>query len=102
MAISPIGNITYINQNTQVNLQNQPNRMDMTLLNLQEHEDKLKEIEEVRTPEDTQRIHKDKQEGKNPQEKRQEGENQNPEETQNETTEENPIASTHRLLDMLA
>ena len=97
MAISPIGNLTYINQNTQASLQNHTNRLDTAPLNLQEHTDKLKEIEEVRTPEDTQKIDKDNKEQKNP------SQQQAQEQTQN-LDKEDEVPSTKQttqLLDIL-
>lgn len=98
MAISPIGNLTYINQNTQASLQNHTNRLDTAPLNLQEHTDRLKEIEEVRTPEDTQKINKDKKEQKNP------SQQQAQEQTQNIDSKEDETPSTKQttqLLDIL-
>ncbi len=64
MAITPVGNLTYINQNTNANLANQA-RADMTPLHLSEHANKLKEIEETRTPEQTKEVDKDAKERKN-------------------------------------
>ncbi|MCE3039505.1 hypothetical protein [Helicobacter anatolicus] len=58
MAISPIGNITYINQNTQVNVANLRNNESMPIIN-QEFKDKINEIQEVRPTEETNTINKD-------------------------------------------
>lgn len=63
MAISPIGNITYINQNTQLNSVQQANavaRGDMGDAIAKEFQDKLKDIAEVRPTEDSQSINPDK------------------------------------------
>lgn len=63
MAISPIGNITYINQNTQLNSVQQANalaRGDMGDAIAKEFQDKLKDIQEVRPTEDSQSINPDK------------------------------------------
>lgn len=63
MAISPIGNITYINQNTQLNSVQQANalaRGDMGDVIAKEFQDKLKDIQEVRPTEDSQSINPDK------------------------------------------
>ncbi len=98
MAISPIGNLTYINQNTQASLQNQTNRVDATLLNLQEHTDKLKEIEEVRTPEDAQKIDKDRKNQKNSQEERKQKESENKNEPMDEAPSSKPST---QFLDIL-
>ncbi|PAF52153.1 hypothetical protein [Helicobacter sp. 13S00477-4] len=62
MAISPIGNITYINQNSQINSIQQANtlsRVDMVDIINKEFEDKLKDIEETRPAEGTQSLHPD-------------------------------------------
>ncbi|WP_104697153.1 MULTISPECIES: hypothetical protein [unclassified Helicobacter] len=95
MAISPIGNITYINQNTQANVPLAQNRSDMTPLNIQEFEDKLREIQEVRATEGTDSISKDAQRG---------GGNhpgQNEGETQKEQ-KENKTESLDHILDIKA
>lgn len=63
MAISPIGNITYINQNTQLNSVQQANavaRGDMGDVIAKEFQDKLKDIQEVRPTEDSQSVNPDK------------------------------------------
>ncbi|PAF42007.1 hypothetical protein [Helicobacter sp. 11S03491-1] len=62
MAISPIGNITYINQNSQANSTQQANalgRADMTNILNKEFEDKIKDIQEVRPTETSDAIHPD-------------------------------------------
>ncbi|MDO7253347.1 hypothetical protein [Helicobacter cappadocius] len=62
MAISPIGNITYINQNSQLNSTQQANaiaRGDMTDVIAREFEDKLKDVQEVRPTEDSQSVNPD-------------------------------------------
>lgn len=94
MAISPIGNITYINQNTQLNSVQQANavaRGDMADVISKEFQDKLKDIQEVRPTEDSQSINPDKKgDGSFEQEKK---EKKN---LKKEAKEENP-PSTHIL-----
>ncbi|WP_304210227.1 hypothetical protein [Helicobacter canis] len=59
MAISPIGNITYINQNMQATSATHANAMQRGDIIPQEFEDKLKEIQEVRPTETGNKIDKD-------------------------------------------
>lgn len=59
MAISTIGNITYINQNMQTTSANHANAMQRGDMIPQEFEDKLKEIQEVRPTETNNKINKD-------------------------------------------
>lgn len=59
MAISPIGNITYINQNMQATSATYANAMQRGDMIPQEFEDKLKEIQEVRPTETGNKIDKD-------------------------------------------
>ncbi|MBR2494635.1 hypothetical protein [Helicobacter sp.] len=59
MAISPIGNITYINQNMQATSATHANAMQRGDMIPQEFEDKLKEIQEVRPTETGNKIDKD-------------------------------------------
>ncbi len=59
MAISPIGNITYINQNTAANLAH--TRVDITPSNLREFEHKINEMQETRATENLEALHKDSQ-----------------------------------------
>lgn len=95
MAISPIGNITYINQNTQANVQNIQNRIDTTPINIQEFEDKINDIQETRATEETHIIDKDSQgNGQTPQQQHQETKKQ-----EDEALDE--VVSTH-LLDIKA
>lgn len=64
MAISPIGNVTYINQNSQINALQQANaltRADMTNIINKGFQDKINEIQEVRPAEDTQALNPDSQ-----------------------------------------
>lgn len=73
MALSPIGNVTYINQNSQVGSMQHANAMqkvDFALnANMQEFVDKLKAVQEVAPAEETKAIDPDdKQEKKNEQE----------------------------------
>ena len=101
MAISPLGNITYINQNTQANVQANAVRSDATLLNIETHKDKLKEIEEVRTPEGTEEINKDAQNHQNAYAKKQKKEEDS--DQKDEHQEEAKEQKTHQhLLDVMA
>lgn len=59
MAISTIGNITYINQNMQTTSANHANAMQRGDIIPQEFEDKLKEIQEVRPTETNNKVDKD-------------------------------------------
>lgn len=59
MAISPIGNITYINQNMQTTSAAHANAMQRGDMIPQEFEDKLKEIQEVRPTETNNKVDKD-------------------------------------------
>ena len=59
MAISTIGNITYINQNMQTTSANHANAMQRGDMIPQEFEDKLKEIQEVRPTETNNKVDKD-------------------------------------------
>lgn len=71
MAVSTIGNITYINQNmqtTSANLANATQRGDFVP---QEFENKLKEIAEVRPTETLQKADENGKNGKQEQEQRQ-------------------------------
>lgn len=93
MAISPIGNVVYINQNTQANVPIVQGRADITPLNIQEFEDKIKDIQEVRATEETNTINKDTQKegGNYPQEQKQ----------KKEEKKEDEVFSNH-LLDIKA
>ena len=73
MALTPIGNVTYINQNSQVGSMQHANAMqkvDFALnANMQEFVDKLKAVQEVAPAQETKAIDPDdKQEKKNEQE----------------------------------
>lgn len=63
MAVSPIGNLTIVNQNTQIgaiqhaNAQTRPDFQSMVAL--QELEDRQKEISEVRSTEETDLVDED-------------------------------------------
>lgn len=80
MAISPIGNLTYINQNLQVGANMQANaqhRGDIAnLANMQDFKEKLEGIEEVRKLEENEAINPDadsqKQKGEHQQKKKKE------------------------------
>lgn len=97
MAISPIGNITYINQNTQANVANIRHEEATPFIN-QEFQDKLKEIEEVRPTEETNTINKDS-ENKQNQDFYQEEKDENKKEEEIEKT--SSFVSDH-LLDIKA
>lgn len=73
MALSPIGNVTYINQNSQVGSMQHANTMHKVEFglnaNMQEFVDKLKAVQEVAPAQETKAIDPDdKQEKKNEQE----------------------------------
>ncbi len=79
MALGPIGNVTYINQNSQVGSMQHANAMqkvDFALnANMQEFVDKLKAVQEVAPAQETKAIDPDdKQEKKNEQESHQDSE----------------------------
>ncbi len=59
MAISTIGNVTYINQNMQATSMQHANATQRGDFIPQEFEDKLKEIEEVRPTEENEPVNKD-------------------------------------------
>ncbi|CBG40419.1 hypothetical protein [Helicobacter mustelae] len=95
MAISPIGNITYINQNTQATAATI--RHDITPGVSQEFEDKLKNIEETRPTEDANKIDKDTQR-QNQQSFQEQGKGEkNPSEEETQTS-----SHTSHLLDVKA
>ncbi|MGP1449938.1 MAG: hypothetical protein ACTTJS_02265 [Wolinella sp.] len=65
MAVSPIGNVTYINQNMQtssIQHANAQQRLDFqALVNLQELDEKLDEIQEVRPTEQSDMLDPDRE-----------------------------------------
>ena len=65
MAVSPISNVNYINQNSQVGSVQQANaqvKLDFqTMVNLQEMQDRQEEIQEVRPTEETLKTDEDKE-----------------------------------------
>lgn len=67
MAITQIGNIAYINQNTLLNSQMQAAQLNapnaQTAINIQEFSEKMQEIAEVRPTEESKDINKDGQSG---------------------------------------
>ena len=67
MAITQIGNIAYINQNTLLNSQMQAAQLNapnaQTAINIQEFSEKMQEIAEVRPTEESKEIDKDGQSG---------------------------------------
>ena len=76
MAVTPVGNMTYINQNSQVGSVQQANtqvKLDFqSMVNLQQMQEKQEEIQEVRPPEKTLGA-KDEREGDGKREKDEEG-----------------------------
>ncbi len=97
MAISTIGNITYINQNMQTTSTQHANATQRSDFIPQEFEDKLKEIEEVRPTEQNQKVDKD---SKNKQEFEQESKKnpkQNPAQEQNTESSDNGDSSAYLL-----
>lgn len=80
MALSPIGNVTFINQNSQLGSVQHANNMQkvdfMLSANMQEFTDKLKAVQEVSPAPETRAIDPDdKQEKKREQEGREDSEN---------------------------
>ncbi|MCE3036972.1 hypothetical protein LW135_03905 [Helicobacter sp. faydin-H20] len=96
MAISPIGNITYINQNTQVNVANLRNNESMPIIN-QEFKDKINEIQEVRPTEETNTINKDSKK-----ENKQSFQEKNTKEQDNKEEIEKQNYSSEHILDIKA
>ncbi|OCR05922.1 hypothetical protein BA920_03075 [Helicobacter pullorum] len=90
MAVSPISNVNYINQNSQVSSVQQANaqiKLDFqTMVNLQEMQDRQEEIQEVRPTEETLKTDEDKEgNGKRDQEGNQ---NQNQKKSQKDSQDE--------------
>ena len=90
MAVSPISNVNYINQNSQfssVQPANAPVKLDFqTMVNLQEMQDRQEEIQEVRPTEETLKTDEDKEgNGKRDQEGNQ---NQNQKKSQKDSQDE--------------
>ena len=99
MAVSTIGNITYINQNmqtTSANLANATQRGDFIP---QEFENKLKEIAEVRP---TENLQKTDENGKNAKQDKQEKEEkeERQENKQDSTSSQNQPRKSNALLDI--
>lgn len=99
MAVSTIGNITYINQNmqtTSANLANATQRGDFIP---QEFENKLKEIAEVRP---TENLQKTDENGKNAKQDKQEKEKkeERQENKQDSTSSQNQPRKSNALLDI--
>ena len=65
MAVSPIGNIVYVNQNQHANVSQQANQIHKAefqgLINLNSFSDKLKELQEVRPTQESEAINKDRE-----------------------------------------
>lgn len=99
MAVSTIGNITYINQNmqtTSANLANATQRGDFVP---QEFENKLKEIAEVRPTETLQKADENGKNGKQEQEQR-----QSPQEQKEQKDQPTKAIDSHKsnaLLDIM-
>lgn len=87
MAISTIGNITYINQNMQTTSAAYANAAQRGDIIPQEFEDKLKEIQEVRPTETDMKINKDSKNKHNQEkeEQKQAGSKENTEENDEKT-----------------
>lgn len=97
MAVSTIGNITYINQNmqtTSANLANATQRGDFIP---QEFENKLKEIAEVRP---TETLQKTDENGKNGKQEQEERESQKPQEQKEQPTKVLDSPKSNALLDI--
>lgn len=99
MAISTIGNLTYINQNAQVSANTQAStqhRADIAnLANMQDFQDKLDDIQEVRKLEENEAISPDAQH-KNQEQEQQQGKPKEEEE------EEQKVLSAQHILDIRA
>ncbi|PAF47197.1 hypothetical protein BKH41_07915 [Helicobacter sp. 12S02232-10] len=98
MAISPIGNVTYINQNTQASSVQQANsisRSDLISITNKEFEDKLKIIGEVRPTEDSQAVQPDAQGNGGFYGNSKEKQSKDPK--SEESKEETPLKSSHIL-----
>lgn len=103
MAVSSIGNLTYINQNLQVgtNLQaNAQHRMDLAnLTNMQDFQEKLEENKEVRKLEENEAVHPDRN-SRHQAGGQQEGKHQEEQSQMHSSQEEN--ATSDHLLDIKA
>lgn len=88
MAVTPVSNMTYINQNAQVGSVQQANaqvKLDFqAMVNLQSMQEKQEEIQEVRPTEETLEV-KDEREGNGKQEKDDEKDDSNNPQTSNQT-----------------
>ena len=99
MAVSTIGNITYINQNmqtTSANLANATQRGDFIP---QEFENKLKEIAEVRPTENLQKTDENGKNAKQDKQKKEEKEERQ-ENKQDSTSSQNQPRKSNALLDI--
>ena len=105
MAISPIGNITYVNQNSQLGslqLANNMQKVDFMLnANMQEYVDKLKAVQEVSPAPQTEAINPDTEQQKKQEFQESESENSQEQENAEVLQEEIVLPSTH-LLDIRA
>ncbi len=97
MAMSPLGNVVHVNQNMQVQtlLQaQQQHRADFqAFMNMEEFNDKLKELEEVRPTEESAQVDKDGQNGRENEQQKQEALKREQEEDEEVT----PPSSNHLL-----
>lgn len=99
MAISTIGNITYINQNMQTTSAQHANATQRGDFIPNEFEEKLKEIEEVRPTEMTKEVDRD---SKNNNKQEQENKNKEKEEEQKEEESTTKEINNSHLLDIKA
>lgn len=101
MAITPIGNVTYVNQNSQVGSLHHANNMQkvdfMLNANMQDFVDKLKAIQEVNKAPETSAINPDRDSNnKQEQEEKQESK-QNTQSIDAEVAEESTQISSYNL-----
>lgn len=100
MALSPIGNVTFINQNSQLGSVQHANNMQkvdfMLHANMQEFVDKLKAVQEVSPAPETRPIDPDDKQEKKRESQEQEDENSK-EEQLNTQGEQESIASTDSI-----
>lgn len=103
MAISSIGNLTFINQNSQIGATQQANvqhQADIAnVANMQDFQDKLNDIQEVRKLEENEAINPDADSEKN---RREQEEEQREREQEHHTHEEKLEAPQIHLLDIKA
>ncbi len=97
MAISPLGNIVHVNQNMQVQSAiqgNAQNRVDLqNFVNMQDFNEKLQEVEDVRPAEQIHKVDEEGGGGKNEQEMKKKEETEE-EMKKEEEEEKNPLSSS--------